>query len=345
MLNNLVFSNIKKSLDVIDQRGLKFSFEPGELNLLPSFNTVNGDIVCAQADYFGFYALRSALRGLELSTNFLVAGQRTLNDGLHGPAVASLYTAAYHVVESFLALSGRVSIDLGDEKHSQDADAPRVFAGLLTIGNRWVFEKRRRTHAGRWKDLRPVLLKADAESIPYFQDLFQHFFRGQYKSRTPIKSYLKALGSANPLPVGEPLSLRDEWCPSPKARQKSRKQKKLKIVDKFLHLITKSRHGALYTGFGSDPLAYEAAVNGEWVNEGHMAAQAKAFENFAREIVDEVSAKLDELLGNLDISEAVRSVLFLSVWWPWFDTPRYDLIQPKELGMRLERISRRILPE
>ena len=342
MLNDLIFPNIRKSLHVIDQRGLEFSFDRGELPSLPSFKRVNGNIVCAQADYFGFYVLRSALRGLELSTNFLVAGQRTLNDGLHGPAVASLYTAAYHVVESFLALSGRVCIDPGDKKRSQETDAPSVYAGLLTHRNSWAFEKRRRTHAGRWKDLRPVLLKADAESIPYFQDLFQHFFRGQYKSRTPIKSYLKALGSANPLPVGEPLSLRDEWRPSPKARQKSRKQKKLKIVDKFLWMISESRHDALYTGFGSDPLAYEAAVNGEWVNEGHMAAQARAFEKFAREVIDEVSAKLDELLGNLNLSEAVKVALFLSVWWPWFDTPRYDLIQPKELAIRLKRVSRSI---
>ena len=321
MLNDLLLSNIRKSLRVIDQRGLEFSIPPGELNLLPSFNRVNGDIVCTQADYFGFYALRTALRGLELSTNFLVAGQRMLNDSLYGPAVASLYTAAYHVVGSFLALSGRVWIDLGDKQHSQDTDTPSAYVGLLTRHNRWVFEKRPRTHASRWKEVRPVLLKADTESLPYFQDLFQHFFRGRYKSRTPIESYLEVLGSANPLPVGEPFSLREK-------------------VDEFLHMIADSRHAALYTGFGSDPLAYEAAVNGESVTGEHMAAQARAFEKFTREVIDEVSATLDELLGELHLSKAVKFVLSLSVWYPWFDTPKYDLIQPKELAMRLKRVSR-----
>ena len=129
MLNDLIFANIRKSLRIIDQRRLEFSLRPGELNVLPSFNRVNGDIVCAQVDYFGFYALRATFRGLELSTNFLIAGQRMLNDGLHGPAVASLYTAAYHVVESFLALSGRVWIDRGDKQHSQDTDTPSVVCG------------------------------------------------------------------------------------------------------------------------------------------------------------------------------------------------------------------------
>ena len=195
--------------------------------------------------------------------------------------------------------------------------------GLLTRHNRWVFEKRPRTHAGRWKDLRPVLLKADTESLPYFQDLFQHFFRGRYKSRTPLKSYLKALGSANPLPVGEPFSLQEK-------------------VDEFLDMIAESRHTALYTGFGSDPLAYEAAVNGELVNREHMAAQARAFEKFARGIVDEVSATLDELLGDLNLSKAVKSALFLSVWYPWFDTPKHDRVRPEELAMRLKRVSRSI---
>ena len=345
MLNDLILANMRKSLRIIDQRGLEFSLRPGELDLLPSFNEVNGDIVCAQADYFSFYALRAALRGLELSTNFLVAGQRMLNDGLHGPAVASLYTAAYHVVGSFLALSGRVWIDRGDKQHSQDADTPSVYVGLLTCHNRWVFKKRPRTHASRWKEVRPVLLKADAESLSYFQALFQHFFRGRYKSRTPLKAYLEASGSANPLPVGEPFSLRDEWRPSPKDRQKIRKQKNLKIVDKFLYMIAESRHDALYTGFGSDPPAYEAAVNGEWVNEEHMAAQARAFEKFARGVVDEVSAKLEELLGNLNLSEAVKFALFLSVWYPWFDTPKHDRIQPEELAMRLKRLSRIVQPQ
>ena len=325
MLNDLILSNIRKSLRSINQQRLKFSFRPGELNFLPSFESVNGSIVCAQVDYFGFYALRSALRGLELSTNFLVAGQRTLNDNLYGPAVVSLYTAAYHVVESLLALSGRVWI-VEDKKRPQDTDAPSVVVGLLTRHNTWKFEKRRRGHSQHWKELRPVLLNADAELPPYFQDLFQHFFRGRYKSRTPRKSYLTALRSANPLPVGEPFSLQEK-------------------VDEFLHMIAQSRHDALYTGFGSDPLAYEAAVNGELANGTHMAAQARALENFARGVADEVSAKLDELLGNLELSETVKSALFLSVGFPWFDTPEHDLIQPKELAMRLKRVSCSIQPQ
>ena len=343
MLNDLIRSNIRKSLRSIDQQQLKLSLCPGcpgELYLLPSFEQVNGSIVCAQVDYFGFYALRSALRGLELSTNFLAAGQRTLNDNLYGPAVVSLYTAAYHLVESLLALSDRVWIDLGDKKrskddkkhskddkkHSKDTDALSVVVGRLTRHNTWKFEKRSRWHSHRWKELRPVLLKADAELLPCFQDLFQHFFRGRYKSRTPLKSYLTALGSANPLPVGEPFSLQE------------------KVIE-FLQMIAQSRHEALYTGFGSDPLAYEAAVNGELVNGTHMAAQARALENFARGVADEVSAKLDELLGNLELSEAVKSALFFSVRFPWFDPPKYDLIQPKELAIRLKRVSCSIQPQ
>ena len=320
MLDDLTLSNIRKSLHIIDQRGLELSLDRDELTFLPSFKRVNEDIVCAQADYFGFYALRAALRGLELSTNFLAAGQRTLNDDLYGPAVLSLYTAAYHVVESFLALSGRVWIDLGDDP---DTDLPPVIAGLLTRRNTWAFENRKRGHSHYWQELRPILLNADAESLPYFQDLFQHFFRGRYKSRTPLKDFLEAWCSENPLPVGEPFSLQE-------------------AVDKFLHMIADSRHGALYTGFGSDPFAYEAAVNGESVTKEQMAAQARAFEKFAREVIGEVSAKLDELLGNLNLSKAVKSALFLSVYFPWFDTPRHDLIQPRDLAMRLKRVSHSI---
>ena len=321
MLNDLIISNIRKSLNIISQRGLSFSLNSGELNFLPSFdrNKIDGQIVCAQADYFGFYALRSALRGLGLSTNFLVAGQRTLSDDLYGPTVVSLYTAAYHVVESLLALSGRVWVNLQAHEDSSSATVPLIIVGCLTRDNSWIFENRRRTHLSRWKELRPILLDADPHLLQCFQDLFQHFFRGRYKSRTPLKLYLEALDSANPLPIGEPFSLREK-------------------VDEFLEMIAESRHTSHYGGFGSDPFAYEATINGELHNRKGMAARARAFEEFVRGVIDEMSTKLDEFLGELKLPETVKTALFLSVGFPWFDEPQYDLIQPKQLGVRLKRL-------
>ena len=121
----LLQANIQKSVRVLasmpaasDQNGPEmhrgaqsgpFPLDPP--SLWPMFRQDKGRICCEQAEYFGFYALRAALRGCFLATNHLSGSLILLQHELLSPAVLTSYTAAFHALHAFLALHGRSIVD------------------------------------------------------------------------------------------------------------------------------------------------------------------------------------------------------------------------------------------
>jgi len=157
------------------------------LTSLPWFYNGNSRINSPQSSFFGFYAFRNIVRGIVLGVNYFKSGNVLCKKNLFSPSISMYYTSAFHFLHSFLALNGRVIIDpvLGpvqveiDEKVSSLCykrldKHPDVIIAILTDDNKWVFEKRKRSHEKRWQELNQIFNERDYEIPKYFKELFKY---------------------------------------------------------------------------------------------------------------------------------------------------------------------------
>jgi hypothetical protein len=275
---------------------------------LPWFRRENGAITSPQTPYFGFYALRAAVRAVFLAASFLGAGFALRKEHLLSPAVSMLYTAAFHALGGFLALQGRVVVEsvLGPvEVYSQPNGAglshgtlpgrhPEMMLAKVTNGNSWVFEPRSRAHRWRWLEV----LQASKESHVLLPDYFQAFF-----------AYVDSYGPDD-MDSGEA---------------------------EVLGRISELRHKALYASFGLDDFAIDAVLNGE-SNGGGTGLRADGFLRFASALTLDVAKQANELLNTVEVSASTKNSLVASIITPLFDPPFMKDIEDSHLKQEVDAL-------
>jgi len=320
-MNDLLLANIRKSLKLLNTGDIRLSLLPDDCTWRPIVRNTPEGIVCPQADYFGFYALRNAFRGVLLGANYLASGQAILVQSLYGPAVTLFYTASFHALHSFLALNGRVVIELTPTKKGHAEDIGDMVIAILNKKNQWIFEPRKRSHVGRWLELESIFAPRKYEIPAYFKDLFDYFFtgRGHYKCKVPLKEYVRRTSKGEKISPGTPYEVRDK-------------------LKEFLRMVAETRHIAMYESFGSDPVVVEGLINRDIFSTRGIDRQANQFERFATTFFQDITERLNWLIEQIEIEKDVRSWLFVSVYTQPFDEPEYDILYPENLASDLKSL-------
>jgi len=266
----------------------------GTITALPIFCGSKSALLCAQKRWFGWYAVRTAVRGVMLPVNFLLAADRLLACRLFAPSAAASYTAAYHTLQTFLALRGRVICDPFQWVGPATQAAPTAVAGVLTKNNHWQFEPRVRSHRARWLEVRDAL--APGEVPDAFEFLFANLFRNRLRRGTTLQEYFRD-------PEGTCAHIDECW-------------------EDLLLSVSEIRHQALYSSFGEDPNIVEALWNGDLHSEAGIDRQATTLINFAALLLHDSASQLAQLLRTLVMPVDLQDWLSAMVRIPWFDVPR-----------------------
>jgi len=316
-----VATNIRKAIDRLNAPDATPSFEL----MWPVFGGTRDNITCTQSDYFGFYALSSAIKSLLRGINFIVASQSTLESGLLAPSIGLSYTGAFHSLMSFLALEGRPHFEsFGWARKQSDGNSgvvkkppelPTMVAAILKVNNRWSFECRTRSHKARWRELLQVFGKRSCTIPEYYRRLFNYMFWGRQKERIPVIDALKNPGILR----ANRLQLED-------------------AMDEFLDRIADVRHAALYRAFGEDPRVVEAIWNKEATSSSGIEGQAIEFCSFSEAMFAHVSSDVVGLISSLNPKASVRNALRVGIYFPGLDTPRVDDVSSEALRSQLWRI-------
>jgi hypothetical protein len=243
--------------------------------------------------------------------NFLVAAKVAMEDRLYGPSVAMSYSAAYSTLTAFLALSGRLWVDLpvfrkGDAIHSSPNNHQKVIVARLTMANRWIYEPAVQSHKARWRDLVTLFVPRSYPIPIAFQRFFSYVYDGRHK------------------PIDD---LADSFKNPSKYRYDIRE-----VLGKFLDEISDIRHISLYAGFGGDPGVYDALMNGDLFDASRLSACANAFMEFAHCFAREVSVELSGLAIDLALTVTLQQKIGIRLRWPVpFDEPRVDLLEDGQL--------------
>ena len=309
-MHKLLQSNVQRANDRVKDFPL-FEINPDGFAMRPVFG--EPPLRCLRDQYFGFYVVPNAAAGLLRSVNFLVASDSALVQRLHAPSIAMSYTASYHVLSAFLALNGRLWIDKPwfERRHENDkqsdsridsaGDGTRVVVARLTKGNSWIYEKGRRSHKARWRDLVSLFTPSDFKIPSSLQELFGYIYRGRHK---PCPDLLELLRN----------------------REKYRYQIR-EVLQAFLDEISDTRHVSLYRGFGSDPAVWEALVNRDTHDASLLDLQARAFRDFAFRFASEVSQELHSLLRTLSLPSSLAEKIGLRVYLAeYLDEPEVGLV-------------------
>lgn len=295
-------NNLRSSIEYLEQERLSFGID-GEFRLWPSFER-EGDTgyVSPQAPFFGIYALSRAFRGIFSSVNYHMAGDILSHRKLYAPAVSSFYAAAFHQLESFLALRGRVFFALPNL-------STEFCLGILK-NKKWTFRRYRDSHARRWREILS-LPEQERNALPAcFENLFRYFYRGKHKERISAYALLK-------------LSPSDRWkyihgtsyCLEEKLKE-------------FLEQIPRNRHEAIYRSFGSDVEAYDAMMSGD-NDYGHgLHLKADAYGQFSTAFLSELCSELRDATKAVTYTPEIReNVGLITNFIPcWYDSPKFDQI-------------------
>lgn len=269
-------------------------------------------LACAQCSWFGFYALRAAVRGVLMSVNHLTAAVSNHRQKLHGPATVNAYTAAFHVLHGYLALEGRVIYDPGP---GGDLGPVRV---VLTQKGTWSVENTKRNHRSPWLELKSTLSKRKGrvELPTYFEQLFEYTCSRRYRPGIKLIEKLR-----NPNVGLVPMRER---------------------LDEFLPRIAELRHIAAYGSFGDDPYLTEALWNND-ATGGDFGRQVTRVIVFATQFLEDVAGRVADLVDLLDWSPHSLKLFGLSVLLPDFDEPVTDGLGG-DLRDHVERVRRTTKP-
>lgn len=292
----------------------------GALTLCPTLYRLNGTMRVVQEQFFGFYALRRAIRGVLLAVNHLVGAEHTLTQRVFGPSVVLAYSAAFHSLHALLALRGRVYTDsFLWPLSSHDSKPPPAAAVLLTRGGSWKVEGRPRSHTKRW-------LEVHRQFGPSIDDLPQCFYT--------MFQYYNAEALHRPPP---------EFEQSLPARFRQPPPTIAECLQELLIRIADSRHTALYQTFGSDPWVVERQVNREQFDSSGIEQHAATMLRFATELMSESAEEVLTLIHRLTVSPEVRGYLFLCSYFPWFDSPKTSMVGHETLREQITELQAWVL--
>jgi hypothetical protein len=276
---------------------------------VPWFRQRDGKLESPQLPFFGFYALRNAVRGAILGSGFLAAGRLLLAKEFYGPSVAMFYTASFHLCHAFLALHGRVTVVpvLTEPVVIMEKDlkmvaqipwpAPEMLMCTLTRDNRWIVENRGRSHRVLWREIGCVL-REDEDGTP--PEWLSEFF-AQLRKESP-----------------EELAEAD--------------------TDELLCRIADLRHRALYEGFGMDETALNELSRSREISALALSARASEFEKFATRLQVYILGHTVPLLLACGLDGQLRTVFVSGVYSPGFDMPTLEWVEGSDGYELFERL-------
>lgn len=291
----------------------------GDVLLGPRFVAVDSGIT-GDAPCLGLYAVAFAIRWCRASANFLAAATAIVDMQLYSPSVLLSYTSAFQTLHANLALNGCVVVDPAVIEDSRTAAATRLPDALvcrLTKQHQWKIEAIRRSHSMRWAELKQVWRNSDSNRPAAFDALFEYFFSERWKIPPTLEGFTARLrGDPNP-----PMPVR--WSIEEKA-------------DEFLREIAEVRHQAQYFGFGSDPHAFDAAMNDDYGPPMHL--RSTNLVAFASKYLATVGHDLIEILTPLRNSKSLRDAIRLLTFFPAHDTHQTKAVADNEVRAVLDEL-------
>lgn len=282
-----------------------------------------GTLQSPQSSFFGFYALRNILRGTFLSLRFIQAGDLLRKNNFLAASIFSYYTASFHLLNSFLAIHGRVIVDIVHGpikiiKHKKNKSsritksasvgyttldpAPEIVMAIHTKQNKWVFESRARSHSRRWKELEQIFIESDYDVPEFYYNFFE---------------YILSYGSSIHVP-SEPKVL----------------------VKEGMTRLTEIRHESIYSGYGADDFVHDGLINRDLFDSTGIDMKSKAYHNLSTGLI---SHAVDEIMNvkyliPLDHWNEVQSLMFSSIFTPPFELSNFTLEGANELNDKIGNI-------
>jgi hypothetical protein len=305
-MHKSLINDVSETLKKIDNGEINFCVSIGKNNIgifpslaLKSKNSYMSD----QSEHFSFYLLRTVFRGINLSVNFLAGGVKCQKENLYGPSTLLFYSSAFHTLNAYLAINGRVIVKhvLGiNQKILPDVS---IFAIFNNEKKEWSINKSDPKHKDRWILLKDIFGKKNNNKIPKsFNNLFQSLYNPDFQNRIIKNSIFKEY-------------YKDE--------------KELNIETKlkeFLELIAQKRHTSVYNTFGSNPEVIQDIENGDTFSDFGIDFHSNAFAQFANEFFEELLDLTIKLLENITIGEESKKALYQAIYTPSFDTPVLNLL-------------------
>lgn len=336
-MNKLLKSNIRRSFKIIAENNPKIPSElitvvndpPGtsrSFSLIEEMMKVaaqpvpwfyidqSNELKSPQETFFGFYALRNIIRGLLLSVRFIQAGDLLSKNDFLASSVFSYYTASYHLLQSFLALHGRVVIDqvrrgpirvikgegFSEGGYSSEAE-PKVIVATLTKKNTWKFEPRPRSHSSRWKELELVCIELKYD-IPDFIESFFH--------------YVLTYG-----PYSPPEEIE-------------------KLVKDGLKRLSDIRHESIYAGYGFDDYVHDGLTNRDLDTSYGIDRKSTAYRDFAFGFLLHALNAAFEIKDHIDSKhwEKEKILMLGSVNTPPFELVDLTIVSDQKITERLQTL-------
>lgn len=232
----------------------------------------NGHLRSAQERFFGFYALRNAIRGSLMAARMIQAGVHLEKGRFLAPSVSMYYTGAFHALTAFLALRGRALVEtvlgrpvvvLRDESTCSDNCQmdrhPEAVIAILTRDNRWVFEPRARTHQKRWEELHQVFSAGGREIPDYLVGFCRYLTRGEVQYADPRG-----------------------------------------LVERGLRRLVEMRHDSIYMGYGFDDDVYYDLINRARFSDAGIDLRARSFRAFATGMLIDSIETVHHLKGRIE---------------------------------------------
>jgi len=261
----------------------------------------SGDIHSPFEPIFPLYAMAQSIRSVLIGTHFLAPVESSSAEWGESAAILLCYTSAFHYAAGFLSLNGRVLITpvkgppvVSDNEttYSNLPKNPKSILAKLTKNNIWKFEPRILSHKSLWDELAQLFTESKVEIPNYFSEIFDYFL-----SYGPDKIEL------------------DER----------------KTIQEGISAIASTRHEALYSGFGYDNFAFDAATNRESFGTG-MDLKKRRFLRFAEELLRDVIGEIVMVIRSC-LDKANKEVLFeltKMIFWPAFEFPS-RITQPEDI--------------
>jgi hypothetical protein len=323
MHNSLLF-DISKTLKKIDtgEVNLGASLGKNNLGIFPSLESEKS-YLSDQSEYFSFYLLRTVFRGIYLSVNFLAGGAKCQKENLYSPSTLLFYSSAFHTLNAYLAINGRVIVKpvlskpvLGiNQKILQDVS---IIAYFNFENKLWSINKIKPKHTNRWLELIHIFGVRKNDCIPEsFKNLFRSLYNPDFYNRIIKNSIFK---------------------------ENYMDDKEINIETKlkeFLELIAQKRHTSVYNSFGSNPEVVHDIENGDTFSDFGIDFHSNAFAQFSNEFFEELLDLTIKLLQNITIGAESKKALYQAIYTPSFDTPVLNLLS-MQLQEKIELIKSKI---
>lgn len=326
-MNQLFNSNIKKSIKFLSgNKGLirilhdlQFAYfiaankDDKLAQITPSFEKDSSGIVrLSDREYLEFspsspsftiYVVKIILRSILLSLRFIQSGDLLLNEEFCASSVFSYYTAAFHVLQSFLALNGKVIVKpTSRQKMDLKLGKPLIIA-KLTRNNRWCFEGFSQSHDAMWREASNIFEGMDKENLKAFLSFFKYI-----------------LAAEQPLPSDEQ-----------------------QLISEGIKKLPKIRHEAIYEGFGFDDYVFSKVINDEKnrFSLEELKNKSIAYKFFARQFLQLTLKEILEFKKfSLDDNwDKVKDLLLDSIIIPPFENGLPDLSIDVELKSLVDQFN------